>query len=150
VLTLSLENSRIFFKEKLILMHSHLKRLVVPSMKVLRAHFVHWTKPFTSSLPLGTLADLARSKAERVRGKCALTTATHHAQASSETTSMHEERSHPPCARSLERFGPGSKRFSLFSQKPSCGFHREAFHLFWRRKSKVYSHKPRQPRKPSR
>ena len=45
---------------------SHLKRLVVTSMKVLYARFVHWTKPFTSSLPLGTLADLGRSKAELV------------------------------------------------------------------------------------
>ena len=43
---------------------SHLKRLVVPFVKVLRARFVHWTKPFTSSLPLRTLANLARSKAE--------------------------------------------------------------------------------------
>ena len=45
---------------------SRLKRLVVPSVKVLRARFVHWTKPLTSSLPLGTLADLARSKPELV------------------------------------------------------------------------------------
>jgi hypothetical protein len=45
---------------------SHLERLVVTSVKVLRARFVHWTKPFTSSLPLGTLADLGRSKAELV------------------------------------------------------------------------------------
>jgi hypothetical protein len=66
VLTLSLENQHIFFKEKLIVILSHLKRLVVPSVKVLRARFVHWTKPFTSSLPLGTLADLGRSKAELV------------------------------------------------------------------------------------
>ena len=43
---------------------SHLERLVVPFVKVLRARFVHWTKPFTSSLPLRTLANLARSKAE--------------------------------------------------------------------------------------
>jgi putative transposase len=45
---------------------SRLKRLVLPSVKVLRARFVHWTKPLTSSLPLGTLADLARSKPELV------------------------------------------------------------------------------------
>jgi len=45
---------------------SHLKRLVGPPVKGLRARFLQWTKPFTSSLPLGTLADFDRSKAELV------------------------------------------------------------------------------------
>jgi putative transposase len=35
-------------------------------VRVLRARSVHWTKPFTSSMPLGTLADLGRGKAELV------------------------------------------------------------------------------------
>jgi putative transposase len=46
------------------LIHSCLKRLVGMSVNVLRTRCVHWTTPFTSSLTLGTLADLARSKAE--------------------------------------------------------------------------------------
>lgn len=45
---------------------SRLKRLVGTSVKVLRARFVQWTKPLTSSLSLGALADLARSKPELV------------------------------------------------------------------------------------
>jgi hypothetical protein len=45
---------------------SHLKRLVVPSVKGLCARFLQWTKPLTSSLPFGTLTDLGRSKAELV------------------------------------------------------------------------------------
>jgi hypothetical protein len=57
---------RIFFKEQLMVILSHLKRLVGPSVKGLRARFLQWTKPLTSSLPLGTLADLGRSKAELV------------------------------------------------------------------------------------
>jgi hypothetical protein len=48
------------------LIHSCLKRLVGTSVSVLRTHFVHWTKPPAYSLPLGTLADLARSKAELI------------------------------------------------------------------------------------
>jgi putative transposase len=32
----------------------------------MHACFVYWAKPLTSSLPLGTLADLARSKPELV------------------------------------------------------------------------------------
>ena len=47
-------------------MRSSQHRLVATSVKVLRARFVHWTKPFTSSLALGALADLGRSKAELV------------------------------------------------------------------------------------
>jgi hypothetical protein len=43
-----------------------LKRLLGTSVSVLRTRFVHWTTPLTSSLPLGTLTDLARSKAELI------------------------------------------------------------------------------------
>ena len=66
MLILQRENQRIFLKEKFILILSRLKRLVVPSVKVLRARFVHWTKPLTSSLPLGTLADLGGSKSQLI------------------------------------------------------------------------------------
>ncbi len=45
---------------------SRLKRLVGTHVKVLRARFVHWTKPLTTSLPLGTIADLGRTKSELV------------------------------------------------------------------------------------
>jgi putative transposase len=43
---------------------SRLKRLVGSSLDVLRVRYIDWTKPLSSSLPLGTLADLARSKSE--------------------------------------------------------------------------------------
>jgi len=66
VLILQLEHQRNILKEKFILILSRLKRLVVPSVKELHTRCVHWTKPLTSSLPLGTLADLARSKPELV------------------------------------------------------------------------------------
>jgi hypothetical protein len=66
MLTRQPENQRIFLKEQCILnpIHSCLKRLVVPSVNVLRTRFVQWTTALTSSLPLATLADLARSKSE--------------------------------------------------------------------------------------
>src|SRR5437867_10932041 len=44
----------------------HLKRLVGSPVKELRARFLQWTKPLSSSLPLGTLADLGRSKSELI------------------------------------------------------------------------------------
>src|SRR5947209_12282214 len=64
MLTLQQEHQYIFLKEELILILSRLKLLVVTSVKELRARFVDWTKPLTSSLPLGTLVDLGRSKSE--------------------------------------------------------------------------------------
>lgn len=45
---------------------SRLKRLVVTAVKEHRARFVYWAKPLTSSMPLGMLVDLARSKPELV------------------------------------------------------------------------------------
>jgi hypothetical protein len=46
------------------LIHSCLKRLISTYVSALCTRFVQWTKPPTCSLLLGTLADLARSKAE--------------------------------------------------------------------------------------
>ncbi len=64
MLTLQQEHQCIFLKEQLILILSRLKRLVGTSLDVLRVRFIDWTKPLSSSLTLGTLADLARNKSE--------------------------------------------------------------------------------------
>jgi putative transposase len=48
------------------LIHFCLKRLIGMSVSILRTRYVLWTTPLTSSLPLGTLADLARSKSELI------------------------------------------------------------------------------------
>ena len=64
VLTRQHENQLIFLKEQLIVILSRLKRLIGTSASVLRTRFFHWTTPLTSSLPLGALTDLARSKPE--------------------------------------------------------------------------------------
>ena len=60
------ENQRVFLKEQLIVILSHLKRLGGTAVKVLCARCVHWTKPLSSSLPLGTFTDLGRSKSELI------------------------------------------------------------------------------------
>jgi putative transposase len=65
-LALQHEQQCIFLKEQLILILSPLKRLVGPLVIGLRARFLQWTTPLTSSLPLATLADLGRSKSELV------------------------------------------------------------------------------------
>jgi transposase len=40
-------------------------------------------------------------------------------------------------------FEPGSKRFSFFSQKRGSRWHRELFRLYWKRRSKASSHRPK-------
>jgi hypothetical protein len=45
---------------------SHLKRLVGPTVMGLRARFLQWTKPFTSSLPLA----LSLVLEAHVQGSC--------------------------------------------------------------------------------
>ena len=112
-------------------------------MKVLRAHFVHWTKPFTSSLPLGTLADLARSKAELLAENALLRQQLDHPQAAGETPSMHEERSHPPRTLSTGGSVMEANALSRFNEKPSCVGIGSSSAVYWKRRSKASSHKPR-------
>jgi putative transposase len=124
------------------LIHFCLKRLVSASVSVFRTRFVHWTTPLTSSLPFGTLTDLARSKAERVRGKCALTTTTHHPQEAGETPIMQEYGSHPPRALSTGCSGMEANAHDSFNQIRGSRWHREHVRLYWKRRSKATSHEP--------
>jgi putative transposase len=118
------------------------KRLVLPSVKVLRARFVHWTKPLTSSLPLGTLADLARSKPELVAENALLR---------QQIIMLKRQVKRPACTKKdrillvlLARAVRAWKQ-ALFIVQPETllRWHREAFRLFWRRKSRAHSYKPK-------
>ena len=121
---------------------SRLKRLVLPSVKVLRARFVHWTKPLTSSLPLGTLADLARSKPEL---------GAENALLRQQIIMLKRQVKRPACTKKdrillvlLARTVRAWKQ-ALFIVQPDTllRWHREGFRLFWRRKSRAHSYKPK-------
>jgi len=142
VLILQLENQRIFLEEKFILILSRLKRLVGTSVRVLRARCVHWTTPLTSSLPLGTLADLARSKPELVAENALLRVP---------LIILKRQMKRPACTKKdrillvlLARAVRAWKQ-TLFIVQPETllRWHREAFRLFWRRKSKAHAYKPK-------
>ena len=107
------ENQRIFLKEKLILnlFILCLKRLVVTSVNVLRTRFVHWTKPLTSSLPLGTLADLARSKSELMAENALLRQQLIILKRQVKRPACTKTRSHPP--RALSKGGSGMEANAL-------------------------------------
>jgi putative transposase len=142
VLILQLENQRIVLEEKCILILSRLKQLLDTSVKVLCACFVHWTKPLTSSLSLGTLADLARSKPELVAENALLR---------QQLIVLKRQVKRPVCTKKdrillvlLARAVRAWKQ-TLFIVQPETllRWHREAFRLYWRRKSKAHSYKPK-------
>ncbi len=142
MLTRQHENQRIFLKEQLIVILSRLKRLVGTSVSVLRTRFVHWTTPLTSSLPLGTLADLARSKSELMAENALLR---------QQLIMLKRQVKRPACTKRdrvflilLARVVRTWKQ-ALFLVQPDTllRWHRELFRLYWKRRSKASSHKPK-------
>ena len=122
--------------------HSCLKWLITTSVNILRTRFVHWTKPLTSSLTLGTLADLARSKAELMAENALLR---------QQLIILKRQVKRPACTKKdrillvlLARTVRAWKQ-TLFIVQPETllRWHRELFRLYWRRKSKASSLKPK-------
>jgi transposase InsO family protein len=121
---------------------SHFKRHVGTSLDVLRVRFVLWTKPLTLSLPLGTLADLARSKSELMAENALLR---------QQLIILKRQVKRPICTKTdrillvlLARTVRAWKQ-KLFIVQPETllRWHRELFRLYWKRKSKASSHKPK-------
>jgi len=124
------------------LIHFCLKRLVDTYMSVLRTRCVHWTTPLTSSLPLGTLADLARSKPELMAENALLR---------QQLIIFKRQMKRPTCAKTdrillvlLARAVRAWKQ-ALFIVQPETllRWHRELFRLYWKRRSKVHATDPR-------
>ncbi len=121
---------------------SRLKRLVGTSLDVLRVRLIDWTKPLSSSLPLGTLADLARSKPELLAENALLR---------QQLIVLKRQVKRPACTKTdrilLVLFARAVRAWkqTLFLVQPETllRWHRELFRLYWRRRSKVLSHKPR-------
>ncbi len=121
---------------------SRLKRLLGTSVKVLCARYVHWTKPLSSSLPLGTLADLGRSKSELIAENALLR---------QQLIMLKRQVKRPVCTKTdrillvlLARTVRAWKQALLIVQPETLlRWHREAFHLYWKHKSKAHSHKPK-------
>ncbi len=121
---------------------SRLKRLVGISVKVLCARCVHWTKPLSSSLPLGTIADLGRSRSELMAENALLR---------QQLIILKRQVKRPACTHRdriflvlLARAVRAWKR-ALFLVQPETllRWHREAFRLFWKHKSRARATQPR-------
>ncbi len=124
------------------LIHSCFKRLVGTYVSVLCTRFVHWTTPLTSSLPLGTLADLTRSKPELMAENALLR---------QQLIMLKRQVKRPACTKTdrillvLLASAVRAWKQTLFSVQPETllRWHRELFRLYWKRRSKASSHKPK-------
>ena len=121
---------------------SRLKRLVGTHVMVLRARFLHWTKPLTSPLLLGTFADLSRSKSELIAENALLR---------QQLIMLKRQVKRPACTKRdrillvLGARGVRAWKQALFLVQPETllRWHRELFRLYWKRRSKASSHKPK-------
>ncbi|WP_236023090.1 integrase core domain-containing protein [Dictyobacter formicarum] len=103
---------------------------------------MRWIKPPTTSLALGTLADLTRSKTELLA---------EHALLRQQLVILHRQIKRPPYRKTdrlllvlLARMVRTWKQ-ALFLVQPETllRWHRELFRLFWRRKMKAQARKPK-------
>jgi len=121
---------------------TRLKRLVGPAVMELRARFLHCSKPLTSSLPLETLADLARSKPELIAENALL----RH-----QLIILRRQVKRPACSKTdrillvLLASIVRTWKQALFIVQPETllRWHRQGFKLFWKYKSRAASLKPR-------
>jgi transposase InsO family protein len=119
-----------------------IKRLTGVCLQSLHHCFVAWTKPDATSLLLGTLTDLARSKSELVTEKALLR---------QQLIILRRQVKRPACAKAdrillvlLARLVRTWKQ-ALFIVQPETllRWHRQGFKLYWKYKSRVTSAKPK-------
>ena len=121
---------------------SHLRRLVRTSLDVLRIRFIDLTKPLSSSLPLGTIADLGRSRSELMAENALLR---------QQLIILKRQVKRPACTHRDHIFlvllarAVRAWKQALFLVQPETllRWHRELFRLYWKRRSKASSHKPK-------
>jgi putative transposase len=119
-----------------------LRRLLDGCRHVLSARLTRLTKPLTSSLPLQTLTDLSRSKSELVAENALLR---------QQLIILRRQVKRPACTKTdrmllvlLTRLVRTWQQALMIVQPDTVlRWHRELFRLFWKRKSKAASHKPK-------
>ena len=131
MLTIRHENQRIFLKENRICEPDSFHLFQAARWYVCeRTRCVHWTTTLTSSLPLGTLADLARSKAELLAENALLR---------QQLIILKRQVKRPACTKAdrmllvLEASAVRAWKQALFLVQPETllRWHRELFRLYW-------------------
>jgi putative transposase len=119
-----------------------IKRLTQMCLQSLHHRFVDWTKPSNTSLMLGTVTDLARSKSELVAENALLR---------QQLIILRRQVKRPPCAKTdrliLVLLARASRawKHALFIVQPETllRWHRQGFRLFWKYKSRAAFSKPK-------
>jgi len=119
-----------------------LQRLVDGFLDVLSSRFACWTKPFRNALPFSTLTDLGRSRFELIAENALLR---------QQLIILRRQVKRPACTKTdrlllvlLARLVRTWNQTLLIVQPETLlHWHRELFRLFWKRKSKPSSHKPK-------
>ena len=119
-----------------------LQRLKDGCLEALSSHFARWTKPLGTSLPLSTLTDLGRSKSELIAENALL----RH-----QLIILKRQVKRPSITRAdrillvlLARVVRTWQRALVIVQPDTVlRWHRELFRLYWKRKSKAASRKPK-------
>src|SRR2546421_8770916 len=121
---------------------THLQRLKNGCLDTLFSRFACWTKPFRTSLPMATLADLSRSKSELIAENALLR---------QQLIVLRRQVKRPTFSRTdrillvlLARLVRTWQQALLIVQPDTLlRWHRELFRLYWKRKSKAHAHKPK-------
>jgi transposase InsO family protein len=119
-----------------------LKRLKNRFLGALSSHLTRWTKPLSSSLPLGTLADLGRSNAELVAENALLR---------QQLIILKRQVKRPACTKTdrmllvlLARLVRSWQQALVIVQPDTLlRWHRELFRWYWKCKSKAPVRKPK-------
>jgi len=120
----------------------HLLQLGRYFLDMLHSCFLRWTKPLSTSLPLGTLTDLSRSKPELIAENALLR---------QQLIILRRQVKRPACNKAdrtllilLARLVRNWKQALLIVQPDTLlRWHRELFRLVWKRRSKAASHTPK-------
>jgi transposase InsO family protein len=121
---------------------THLRRLKQSCLDVLSSRFAGWTKLFRNSLPLATLTDLGRSKSELIAENALLR---------QQLIILKRQVKRPACTKTdrvllvlLARLvRTWNQALYIVQPETLLRWHRELFRLYWKRKSKAPSHKPK-------
>ena len=121
---------------------THLQRLKNGCLDTLFSRFACWTKPFRTSLPMATLADLSRSKSELIAENALLR---------QQLIVLRRQVKRPTFSRTdrillvlLARLVRTWQQALLIVQPDTLlRWHRELFRLVWKHKSKAHAHQPK-------
>ena len=121
---------------------TYLQRLKDGCWDALSSRFARWTKPLRTSLPLGTLTDLGRSKSELIAENALLR---------QQLIILKRQVKRPACTRTdrillvlLARLVRTWQQALVIVQPDTLlRWHRELFRLYWKRRSKAPTHKPK-------